>query len=252
MIDNVDQLRWPTRVTGHQNPGFHSLRPHFFNCTTGTGEDTRSHQRRKHPSSPFRPVSGMEMTVTAMGPDPPSILCWPTTELEIYEGERKLVQHNNFLGKFTIEGLSKGVAESVKIKLVFDLDKNGILHARASHRKNDGTTVHAELDLNYNEKRTANKRSIKEMVSGAKRFKEQDQVEFDRKTALSELEVAIRKVQYEIANAAPHDKSFKEDQCRAYEDWIAKNEDASKEVFERKLKAFEIACGIESDDEDNE
>ncbi|KAI1693452.1 hsp70 protein domain-containing protein [Ditylenchus destructor] len=171
---------------------------------------------------------------------------------QIYEGERKLSLHNNLLGEFAIEGLSKGAARSTAVKFVFELDKNGILHARASHQKTDGTSVHASFDLNYNEKRTADMRSIEEMLRDAKIFEKEDQAEYDRKDALIKLEVAIRKVQYEIANTVPHDRTFKETQCRGYEDWIKQNQDASKEVFEQKLKAFEIGLVIESDDEDDD
>ncbi|KAI1690879.1 hsp70 protein [Ditylenchus destructor] len=165
-------------------------------------------------------------------------------EFSIYEGERKLVQHNNLLGKFRIEGLSKGAAGSVKVKLVFELDKNGILHASASHQKTDGTSVNASFDLNYNEKRTADMRSIEEMLSEAKIFEKEDQAEYDRRNALIELEIAIRKVQYEIANTLSYNRATKETQCRVIEDWVKQNQDASKEVLEQKLKAFKIACGI--------
>ncbi|KAI1701036.1 hsp70 protein domain-containing protein [Ditylenchus destructor] len=89
--------------------------------------------------------------------------------------------------------MSKGVAGGVKIKLVFELDKNGILHAHASHQKTDGTSVYSSFDLNYNEKRTADMQSIEEMLREAKIFETEDQAEYDRKDALTELEVAIRK-----------------------------------------------------------
>uniref|UniRef100_A0A915DPI1 Uncharacterized protein n=1 Tax=Ditylenchus dipsaci TaxID=166011 RepID=A0A915DPI1_9BILA len=157
----------------------------------------------------------------------------------IYEGERKLVQHNNYLGKFSLTGLSKGAAESVSVKLVFELDKNGILHAHASHK-----TAKESLHLEYKHNHVSDQQTIEEMLRDAKIFQEQDQAEYDRIAAQTNLEIAIRKVQYELNNStlSAADKLHKYNQCVEYEKWLQENENSSAKVYAYQLDSFKTAC----------
>ena len=45
---------------------------------------------------------------------------------KVYEGERKIASKNNFLGTLFFDGLTPGVAASVKVLLTMSIDRNGV------------------------------------------------------------------------------------------------------------------------------
>ena len=49
-----------------------------------------------------------------------------TASIEVYEGERAMVQDNVLLGKFLLEGVPRRKAGEVKFKFTFKVDKDGI------------------------------------------------------------------------------------------------------------------------------
>lgn len=59
-----------------------------------------------------------------------------STDIVIYEGERKFVNDNHKLGKFTIMGIAPEPAGIPRIKAKFEIDSNGILNVSAFDNKN--------------------------------------------------------------------------------------------------------------------
>lgn len=55
--------------------------------------------------------------------------------VEVYEGERKEVKYNHFLGKFELTGIIPAPRSTPQIDVTFDIDVNGILTVRQSHFK---------------------------------------------------------------------------------------------------------------------
>ena len=55
-------------------------------------------------------------------------------KFQVYEGERQIASKNNRLGTLHIDGLSRGKAGNVVVKLTFEIDKNGILKVSATHK----------------------------------------------------------------------------------------------------------------------
>merc|ERR1711920_1068887 len=53
-------------------------------------------------------------------------------DISVYEGERTMVNDNNYLGKFTLKGLPKTLRGVPKIKVTFGIDSNGILLVQAA------------------------------------------------------------------------------------------------------------------------
>merc|ERR1712050_599925 len=46
-------------------------------------------------------------------------------DIGVYEGERAMVKDNNYLGKFTLNGIPKTLRGVPKIKVTFNIDSNG-------------------------------------------------------------------------------------------------------------------------------
>uniref|UniRef100_A0A915CUR2 Heat shock protein 70 n=1 Tax=Ditylenchus dipsaci TaxID=166011 RepID=A0A915CUR2_9BILA len=152
---------------------------------------------------------------------------------QIYEGERRLIKDNNFLGEFTLLDLPKGIVGSVKAELILNIDKNGIMHVSASN----GERI-SKLTINYNLKKS-NDVNVEEMIKEAKLFEEQDSAEYERLRAKSDLQVEIEKAQY---NLEKHNTSATQSYiaalCKNMTDWVKSNETASKQAFKTQLTQF--------------
>ncbi len=58
----------------------------------------------------------------------------PSVDIQIYQGERELVQHNKLLGRFTLSGIAPAPRGVPQIEVTFDIDANGIVHVSAKDR----------------------------------------------------------------------------------------------------------------------
>merc|ERR1712113_19911 len=56
-------------------------------------------------------------------------------EISVFEGERAMVKDNNFLGKFTLNGIPKLLRGVPMIRVTFNIDTNGILSVTAEDVK---------------------------------------------------------------------------------------------------------------------
>merc|ERR1712227_20518 len=61
-------------------------------------------------------------------------------DIQVYEGERAMVKDNNYLGKFTLNGIPKTLRGVPKIKVTFNIDSNGILEVTAEDVKTHTTS----------------------------------------------------------------------------------------------------------------
>ncbi|MCW8138618.1 MAG: Hsp70 family protein, partial [Planctomycetota bacterium] len=55
----------------------------------------------------------------------------PAVDVRVYQGERKMAQHNRFLKEFRLEGLPPAPRGAPKIEVTFDIDANGLLNVSA-------------------------------------------------------------------------------------------------------------------------
>ncbi len=58
----------------------------------------------------------------------------PSVDIQIYQGERELVQHNKLLGRFTLSGIAPAPRGVPQIEVTFDIDANGIVNVSAKDR----------------------------------------------------------------------------------------------------------------------
>jgi molecular chaperone DnaK len=68
----------------------------------------------------------------------------PGVDIEVYQGERPLVEGNKLLGNFHLGGLPPAPRGMPQIEVVFDIDANGIVHVTA---KDKGTGKDASITL---------------------------------------------------------------------------------------------------------
>jgi molecular chaperone DnaK len=55
-------------------------------------------------------------------------------EIQVFQGERELVEHNHLLGRFDLDGIPEAPRGTPQIDVTFDLDANGILQVSARER----------------------------------------------------------------------------------------------------------------------
>ena len=61
-----------------------------------------------------------------------------TMSINIYEGEKKYIKYNHLLKKSTIDNLTKRPKQKTFVKVIFDIDANGILNVKAEEQSDDG------------------------------------------------------------------------------------------------------------------
>lgn len=93
----------------------------------------------------------------------------PAVNICVYEGERQFTKDNNLLGKFDLKGIPPSPRGVPQIKVVYDIDANGILTVSASIGDGPGES----LTIKREENRLSDE-DIQRMVEEAESFKEQD------------------------------------------------------------------------------
>lgn len=107
-------------------------------------------------------------------------------QIEVYQGERKLVKYNHYLGNFRLEDLPKAKAGKLKIEVTYAVDHNGILTVSAresSSAKAKSVTITSDsLRLSSSQ--------IEKMIAEAERFREKDLAQLAQQRAMADLEVS--------------------------------------------------------------
>ncbi|MEW6722495.1 MAG: molecular chaperone DnaK [Candidatus Micrarchaeota archaeon] len=107
-------------------------------------------------------------------------------DIHILQGERPMAKDNVELGKFTLMGIPPAPRGVPQVEVTFDIDANGILHVGAKDLatgKEQKMRVTAPLKMRDEE--------IKEKMSEADRFAEQDRKDFELATARNEAESMV-------------------------------------------------------------
>lgn len=90
--------------------------------------------------------------------------------VQVYEGERALTKDNNLLGKFDLTGIPPMLRGQPKIKVLFDLDADGILHVSATEESTNKTH---KVKI-VNDKGRLSDDDIKTKIKEAENFAEDD------------------------------------------------------------------------------
>ena len=107
-------------------------------------------------------------------------------DIHILQGERPMAKDNVALGKFTLTGIPPAPRGIPQIEVSFDIDANGILHVSAKDKatsKEQSMRVTAPLKMAEDE--------IKEKMTEADKFAEEDRKAFELATAMNEAESIV-------------------------------------------------------------
>jgi L1 cell adhesion molecule like protein len=166
--------------------------------------------------------------------------------LDVYEGERAMVVDNNLLGKFNLSGISAARCGVPSLKVVFEVDADGILKVSARD-KESGVSNHITIT---NEGGRLSKEEIERMVGDAERFRRDDEEVKKKHIAKANLENYVYNMRSRVKEAQIQRKV----NARAAEDivkmlngvdkWLDENECAHLYELEEKLKGLTMKCSL--------
>ena len=58
----------------------------------------------------------------------------PSVQIQVFQGEREIAQHNKLLGSFELVGIAPAPRGVPQIEVTFDIDANGIVHVTAKDK----------------------------------------------------------------------------------------------------------------------
>lgn len=163
-------------------------------------------------------------------------------DIEIYEGERRLVKDNNKLGSFRLSDIPPMRQHECKIEITIEIDANSIVNVSAVE-KSSGKAHHITIT---NEKGRLSKADIDRMVAEAEKYKEDDAKVAETFEAKNGLESFIYNWKNTLDNEKAKTKLSEEELATALEklneagEWLLQNgSETSKEPYNEKLKELE-------------
>ncbi|MEJ5946360.1 molecular chaperone DnaK [Pseudokineococcus basanitobsidens] len=93
----------------------------------------------------------------------------PSVQIQVFQGERELAQHNKPLGNFELTGIAPAPRGVPQIEVTFDIDANGIVHVSAKDR---GTGKEQSMQITGGS--ALSKDEIERMVRDAEAHAEED------------------------------------------------------------------------------
>ena len=94
-----------------------------------------------------------------------------TVTIQVFEGERVLVTHNNLLGKFDLTGIQLAARGVPQLEVTFQIDTDGILNVSAEDK-----ATGMKSDITITDSRRLSFEEIQNMIQEADRMKEQDRI----------------------------------------------------------------------------
>jgi molecular chaperone DnaK len=144
----------------------------------------------------------------------------PAVTVNVFQGERELVQHNKKLGEFTLAGIEPARRGMPQIEITLDIDANGILKVNAKDKntgKENKITIKANSGLTDDE--------IDQMVKDAEANAEADKKQVELIQARNGAEAQVQNIQKEFEI---HKEKLTEDEKTRVETTIAEIEEAIK------------------------
>ena len=163
----------------------------------------------------------------------------PAATIKVYEGERQFTKDNNLLGTFDLKGIPPAPRGVPQIKVVYDIDANGILKVAASVGDGPGETLTIKRD-----KGRLSDEDIQRMVDEAEQFKDQDEALRKVIDAKNSLENTLYGAKNSLDEEAGKnlDDAIKDDiRSRVNDDisWLeAQTSSTTVEEYEERTKSF--------------
>ncbi|MBA42572.1 MAG: molecular chaperone DnaK [Magnetococcales bacterium] len=165
----------------------------------------------------------------------------PGVTVQVYEGERAMTRDNRLLGRFELSGIPPMPRGVPKIKIVYDLDANGILKVNATEESSGKST---DIEIK-NDRGRLSQDEIDKMVSDAEKFASEDQKLKERIDAKNSFEGYL----YNMRNSTDTEEfktklgedTYKQLQEGITEEiqWLDDHQEEEKEVYEERQKQVE-------------
>lgn len=161
--------------------------------------------------------------------------------IQVYEGERGMTKDNNLLGKFHLDGIPPMPRGRPQVKVVYDIDANGILRVTASE-ESTGKSQNIEIK---NESGRMSKEEIERKVKEAEQFKQQDEEQRACVEAKSGLENYVYGIKNTLNDEKLKDKFEEVDRNKLEQvvndevQWLDQNPTATKSEYEERKKTLE-------------
>jgi L1 cell adhesion molecule like protein len=161
--------------------------------------------------------------------------------IQVYEGERGMTKDNNMLGKFHLDGIPPMPRGRPQVKVIYDIDANGMLCVTASE---ESTGKSQEIKIK-NDSGRLSKEDIERKIAEAEQFKQEDAEQKERIDAKSGLENYIYGIKSTITDEKVRDKFEEADRVKLEQliqdevKWLDQNSTASKSQYEDRKKELE-------------
>jgi molecular chaperone DnaK len=165
----------------------------------------------------------------------------PSVHIKIFQGEREIAMHNKLLGDFELAGLPPAPRGVPKIKVIFDIDANGILSVTAQDQatnKEAKITVTGSSNLSKDEI----ERMVQEAAANADDDKKQKE-KVELRNAADSLVYNTEKTLSEVADKiSEEEKENVDSKIKALKDALESDSENVKELYEDlQTASFELA-----------
>jgi heat shock protein 1/8 len=158
----------------------------------------------------------------------------PGANICVFEGERQFTHDNKKLGEFVIDGIPPAPRGVPQIKVIYDIDANGILTVSAKVGDGAGKSLTIK-----NDKGRLSDQDIERMINEAEKYKEEDTKRKERVDAKNQYEGML----YGTKNDMDKIPESSRDEVKRFLDdefvWLDKqNVDTSADEFNKKISNF--------------
>lgn len=160
----------------------------------------------------------------------------PGCNIQVFEGERQMTQHNNKLGEFILNGIPPMPRGIPQIEVTYDVDANGILSINAlekSSGKEEKITVN-------NDKGRLSQEEIERMVEEAEKYKADDEEMKKKIESKNEFDALLYQSKSVLDNQAltEEDKTAVREKLEEMQQWFDENPNADFDTKKQELQQF--------------
>ena len=169
----------------------------------------------------------------------------PGANICVYEGERQMTKDNNKLGEFMLDGIPPAPRGVPQIKVVYDIDADGILTVSASTGQGAGKSLKIQKD-----KGRLSEAEINRMVADAEKYKDVDMKRRECVEARNQYENMLysAKSMLDGEEGAKLSEDKKSELKSSVKDGLSWLESGDHEISEYKQRCQEFQAKLKSDD----
>jgi L1 cell adhesion molecule like protein len=164
----------------------------------------------------------------------------PGANICVYEGERQFTHDNNKLGEFMLDGIPPAPRGVPQIKVIYDIDANGIMTVSAQVGEGKGKSLTIK-----NDKGRLSDKDIERMVNEADKYKEEDTKRKERVEAKNQFENMLYGTKNDMEKYPESSRGNIKDFLDTEFAWFEKqNVDTGAQVFTERMETFKNRMSV--------